>query len=104
MNLVLFLLLVVLFAVLTPGVLLRLPKNGSKWTVAFTHGLVFALVWTLSHRTLVALSSPFRMDIGGSMMEGMTPQAPVPPQGSALAAAGGQVPPRRPAGAAPASA
>lgn len=35
---------VVLFAALTPGVLLRLPPGGSKLTVALTHGVVFALV------------------------------------------------------------
>ena len=34
-----------LFVVLTPGVLMRLPANGSKMTVALTHGVVFAVVW-----------------------------------------------------------
>ncbi len=34
-----------LFIVLTPGVLLRLPMKGSKMTVALTHGVVFAVVW-----------------------------------------------------------
>jgi hypothetical protein len=33
-----------LFFVLTPGVLLSLPKGGSKLTVAAVHALVFALV------------------------------------------------------------
>lgn len=39
-----------LFIVLTPGVLLRLPMNGSKMTVALTHGLVFAVVWHFTHK------------------------------------------------------
>jgi hypothetical protein len=34
----------ILFFVLSPGVLLRLPSNGSKLTVAGVHGLVFATV------------------------------------------------------------
>lgn len=32
-----------LFVALTPGVLLTLPKNGSKLTVAAVHGAVFVL-------------------------------------------------------------
>ena len=34
----------VLFVVLTPGILLRLPKNGKPLTVAVVHGVVFATV------------------------------------------------------------
>ena len=45
-----FLYLVVLFFVLTPGVLLRLPPGGSAMTVALTHAVVFALVWSFTHR------------------------------------------------------
>ena len=39
----------VLFYVLTPGILLRLPKGGSKMAVAATHAVVFALVWHFTH-------------------------------------------------------
>ena len=39
-----------LFIVLTPGVLLRLPPNGSKLAVAVTHGVVFAIVWHFTHK------------------------------------------------------
>ena len=38
-----------LFYVLTPGILLRLPKGGSKMAVAATHAVVFALVWHFTH-------------------------------------------------------
>jgi hypothetical protein len=38
----------VLFFVLTPGVLLRLPHRGSKVMVAFVHGLVFAAILVVS--------------------------------------------------------
>ena len=39
------LVLLILFVLLTPGVLLTLPKKGSKITVAFVHGLVFAIIF-----------------------------------------------------------
>jgi hypothetical protein len=34
----------ILFFILTPGILLTLPKGGSKFAVAATHALVFAIV------------------------------------------------------------
>lgn len=34
-----------LFAAFVPGVLVRLPPSGSKWTVLVVHGLLFALVF-----------------------------------------------------------
>lgn len=57
MNIILTLFIVVLFVLLTPGVLLRLPKNGNKWTVAFVHGIVFALVFLFSQRFVWTLSA-----------------------------------------------
>ena len=58
MNWFIALYLAVLFFVLSPGVLLRLPKNGSKFAVAGVHALVFGavaffsckFVWNLSRR------------------------------------------------------
>ena len=41
-----------LFVLLTPGVLLTLPKGGSKLTVAVVHGLVFALVFHYTHKAV----------------------------------------------------
>ena len=40
----------VLFYVLTPGILLRLPQGGSKMAVAATHAVVFALVYHCSSK------------------------------------------------------
>ena len=40
----------ILFIVLTPGILLRIPKNGSKWTVTLVHAAVFALVFHFTHK------------------------------------------------------
>jgi hypothetical protein len=42
MNIIAFLLPAILFFVLTPGILLRLPKNGNKYTVAAVHAFVFS--------------------------------------------------------------
>jgi len=47
--------LAVLFFVLTPGVIVSLPPGGSRITVALTHAVVFAIVFTLT-RKLVARS------------------------------------------------
>jgi hypothetical protein len=40
------LVLAALFFVLTPGVVVSLPPGGSTLTVAATHALVFALLYT----------------------------------------------------------
>uniref|UniRef100_A0A6C0LCU6 Uncharacterized protein n=1 Tax=viral metagenome TaxID=1070528 RepID=A0A6C0LCU6_9ZZZZ len=42
--------IVLLFFLLTPGVLLRLPPNANKITVAATHAIVFGIVWQLTHK------------------------------------------------------
>jgi len=42
-----------LFVLLTPGVLVTLPSKGSSLlTVAVVHGLVFALVYHLTHKAV----------------------------------------------------
>lgn len=52
--------LIILFVALVPGVLLRLPPGGSKLTVAAVHGLVFALVWHLTHKMVSRSAEGFR--------------------------------------------
>jgi hypothetical protein len=42
--------LAVLFYALVPGVLVTLPRGGSKVTVAATHAVIFALVYHFSHK------------------------------------------------------
>ena len=42
----------VLFFVLTPGVLLSLPNKGSKYMVAATHALVFAVIYHFTHELI----------------------------------------------------
>lgn len=53
MNLFFLVLLVLLFVLLTPGVLLTLPKKGMNiWVIALTHGIIFAVVWFFLYKTL----------------------------------------------------
>uniref|UniRef100_A0A6C0EEC6 Uncharacterized protein n=1 Tax=viral metagenome TaxID=1070528 RepID=A0A6C0EEC6_9ZZZZ len=35
----------ILFFILTPSVLLRLPPKGNKYTVALVHAIVFAIIF-----------------------------------------------------------
>jgi hypothetical protein len=44
MNIVVAIFLALLFFILTPGVVLRLPQNGGKLTVAFVHAIVFGII------------------------------------------------------------
>ena len=50
MNLLVSLYAALLFVVLTPGVLVTIPKGCSKLTVAGVHGLIFAAVWYFTYR------------------------------------------------------
>lgn len=56
MNWIVTIYAALLFFLLTPSVLVRLPPNGSKYTVAAFHGLVFALVFHFTHKTVWQLS------------------------------------------------
>jgi hypothetical protein len=56
MHVVMSLYVAVLFFVLTPGVLLSLPKGGSKFTVAAVHALVFAVLFQFTHKLAWNLS------------------------------------------------
>lgn len=48
-----------LFFLLTPAVLLRLPPNGNKYLVALVHGLVFALIFHFTHKAVWQFSMSF---------------------------------------------
>ena len=44
---------VILFFLLTPGILVSLPPGGDKYTVAFVHAVVLGLImWFLKSRKL----------------------------------------------------
>ena len=70
MNFVLFIILVLLFVVLTPGVLISLPPKSGKLVVALTHGLVFAIVWLLVSKPLLVWTN--YLTSGFSGLEGMS--------------------------------
>ena len=48
MQIVKFVAMALLFALLTPGVILWLPTGASRKVAAVVHGVVFALVWYLA--------------------------------------------------------
>ena len=52
MELFMSLFVAALFVVLTPGILVSLPPKGSKLTVAIVHGLVFAVLYHLTHKAV----------------------------------------------------
>jgi hypothetical protein len=49
----------VLFFLLTPGILLRLPPGGSKYTVAAVHAVVFVIVYHLTHKAVSNLAKSY---------------------------------------------
>jgi hypothetical protein len=56
MHWLMFIYTALLFFVLTPGILLSLPPKGKKMTVAAVHALVFAFVFTISHKFIMKLA------------------------------------------------
>lgn len=48
---------VLLFFILTPGILIRLPVGGSKIAVALTHAVVYGIVWYFTSHFVWAYAS-----------------------------------------------
>jgi hypothetical protein len=48
----------ILFFILSPGVFLRIPKNGSKMTVTGVHALVFAVLFYFTHTMVYRFFNP----------------------------------------------
>jgi hypothetical protein len=46
----------ILFFLISPGILLRLPPNGGKMTVAIVHSVVFGLLLYLTSGYVLSLS------------------------------------------------
>ena len=63
MNLTVAIYSAILFFILSPGVLLRLPSNGSKLTVAGVHALVFAAALYLTSGYVWRWSVSFRVPV-----------------------------------------
>lgn len=43
----------ILFFLLTPGILVSLPRKGNKFVVAATHAVIFSLVFHLTHKSFL---------------------------------------------------
>jgi hypothetical protein len=56
MALIMFVVIAVLFAILTPGIALYLPPRSSLGVAAITHGIVFSVVFYFIHKPLMALT------------------------------------------------
>jgi hypothetical protein len=70
MNWLVALYLALLFFLLSPNILVRLPPNGNKMTVAATHALIFGVIVYLTTKMVWKLS----MSMG--IYEGMTTAPP----------------------------
>jgi len=49
--------IIILFVLLSPGILITLPPKGSKLLVAITHALLFALILHLTHNLVQRLEA-----------------------------------------------
>jgi hypothetical protein len=59
MSLIVSLYAAVLFFILTPSILLRIPKSGSKWVVAAVHALVFGVIFHFTNKLVWRLGAKF---------------------------------------------
>ena len=57
MTILMIVVMALLFAALSPGVLIWLPFGASRRVAALVHGLVFAVVWHFLHRPIARLVS-----------------------------------------------
>jgi hypothetical protein len=55
MDFIMLIVMAILFAILTPGVLLYLPPKSSLAVAAITHGVVFAVVWHFVHKPIAQM-------------------------------------------------
>ena len=68
MNWIVTLYIALLFFILTPAVLIRLPPKGSKYTVAAFHAIVFGLIFHFTGKIVWRLSRGLE-----GFQEGATP-------------------------------
>jgi hypothetical protein len=70
LNICIFVLQVLLFVLLTPGILLVLPPKSSKYIVALTHGIVFSALWILLYKPFCRFCSVMKLE---GLTENATP-------------------------------
>jgi hypothetical protein len=61
MNIFMTIYAALLFMLLTPGILMRIPKNKSFKTAAFVHGLIFAVLYHFTHRAVWRFSNELNL-------------------------------------------
>jgi hypothetical protein len=71
LNICIFVLQVLLFVLLTPGILLVLPPKSSKYIVALTHGIVFSALWILLYKPFCRFCSVMKLE---GLTENATPK------------------------------
>jgi hypothetical protein len=71
MNWIITIYIALLFFVLTPGVLLRIPRNGKPMVVAAVHAVVFALIWHFSAKMVWKASVSMGVGKAEGFSEGM---------------------------------
>jgi hypothetical protein len=76
MSLVVSLYAAVLFFLLTPAILLRLPPKGNKFTVAAVHALVFAVIFHFTHKLVWRLGASLEGFKEGAAKESKKPPVP----------------------------
>ena len=57
-----------MFILLTPGILVMLPPGGDKMTVTLVHALIFGIIFSMTHGTIMKLSSGKSYYHGDKMM------------------------------------
>jgi len=57
MSLIVSIYTAILFFLLTPAILVRLPPSGSKFTVAAVHAIVFAVIFHFTHKLVWRLGA-----------------------------------------------
>jgi hypothetical protein len=62
LSICIFVLQVLLFVLLTPGILLVLPPKSSKYIVALTHGVIFSALWILLYKPFCKFCSLMRLE------------------------------------------
>ena len=62
MSLIVSLYAAVLFFILTPSILLRIPKSGSKWVVAAVHALVFGVIFYFTNKLVWRLGARLNLE------------------------------------------
>jgi len=65
MGILICLFIGLLFVLLTPGVLFKIPANGSIVTIAFIHGLIFAFLYYFTYEIVLKLLSGSGVCISG---------------------------------------